>query len=146
MEPTRCTHETLAAEGWRPRELPGFAGLVGPLWTRKEEGAGWAYGLLASASHLNPAGLVHGGLLTTLMDHALSAIGWEAVGRRACVTVQLDTHFLAAAREGEFLIARGRVLRMTSSLLFMQGSVTVVQAEVASASAILKLLGPPTPR
>lgn len=147
MQDIQSTHEALAAAGWRARELPGFAGLVGPLWTRKEEkDASWAYGILAGPAHLNPAGLVHGGLLTTLMDHALSAIGWEATGRRACVTVQLDTHFLAAAREGDFLIARGRVLRATASLLFMQGSIATAETELVSASAILKLQAPPAAR
>ncbi|MBT9504929.1 MAG: PaaI family thioesterase [Burkholderiaceae bacterium] len=134
-------HDTTAisAAGWRQRTLPGFAGLVGPLWTRKEE-QGWAYGLLTTRDHLNPANLVHGGLLTTLIDHALSAIAWEALERRACVTVQLDTYFLAAAREAQFLEARGRVVKATSSLVFMQGQVSVAGLEVVSASAILKIV------
>ncbi|MEF7617441.1 PaaI family thioesterase [Aquincola sp. MAHUQ-54] len=138
-----ATAETLAAAGWRQRQLPGFIGLVGPLWTRKEE-AVWAYGLLAAVAHLNPAGVVHGGLLTSLMDHALSAIAWEAVGRRACLTVQLDTHFIASAREGQFLEARGRVVRATSSLVFMQGQVSVAGADVVTASAILKVVAGPS--
>ena len=33
-----------ALEGWKPRTLPGFFDLVGPLWTRKE-GDSWAYGI-----------------------------------------------------------------------------------------------------
>ena len=127
--------------GWRQRSLPGFAGLIGPLWVRKEE-AGWAYGLLATADHLNPAGVVHGGLLTALLDHGISAIAWEALGRRACVTVQLDTHFLAAAREGQFLEVRGRVMRATSSLVFMQGELSTDGQTVATAVAVLKLMGP----
>lgn len=135
-------HNSLIALGWKPRSLPGFAGLVGPLWTRKEE-SGWAYGLLATAAHLNPAGLVHGGLLTTLIDHALSAIAWEALGRSACVTVQLDTQFLAAALDGHFLEARGQVLRATSSLVFMQGAISVAGSDVLVASAILKRVGKP---
>ncbi|TDP61458.1 PaaI family thioesterase [Roseateles toxinivorans] len=134
-----AAHESLSAAGWRQRTLPGFAGLVGPLWTRKEE-QGWAYGLLTTRDHLNPANRVHGGLLTTLIDHALSAIAWEAVERRACVTVQLDTYFLAAAREGQFLEARGRVVKATSSLVFMQGQVSVAGLDVVGASAILKIV------
>jgi uncharacterized protein (TIGR00369 family) len=130
--------------GWRQRDLPGFIGRVGPLWTRKEE-AGWAYGVLATAQHLNPAGLVHGGLLTTLIDHALSAIAWEAVARRPCVTVQLDAQFLLAAREGQLLEARGRVVRATSSLVFMQGQVVVAGAEIVTASAVLKVMAASTP-
>lgn len=129
----------ISAAGWQQRTLPGFVGLVGPLWTRKEEHS-WAYGLLTTRDHLNPANLVHGGLLTTLIDHALSAIAWQALERRACVTVQLDTHFLAAAREGQFLEARGRVLKATSSLVFMQGQVSVAGLDVVSASAILKIV------
>ncbi|MEO8279404.1 MAG: PaaI family thioesterase [Ideonella sp.] len=127
------------ANGWRQRALPGFAGLIGPLWTRKE-GDQWAYGLLATAEHLNPAGVVHGGLLTSLVDHAVSAIAWQAIGRRACVTVQLDTQFLSAARAGQFLEARGRVVRATSSLVFMQGSISVGDAEIVSASALMKII------
>lgn len=133
------SHDGLNAGGWRQRSLPGFAGLVGPLLTRKEEG-GWAYGLVATQQHTNPAGFVHGGLLTTLIDHALSAIAWEALERRPCVTVQLDTHFLSAAREGQFLEARGRVVRATSSLVFMQGCIAIAGSEIVIASAVLKVL------
>lgn len=128
------------ANGWRQRTLPGFAGLIGPLWTRKEA-VSWAYGLRATADHLNPAAVVHGGLLTSLIDHAISAIAWEAIGRRACVTVQLDTQFISAAREGQFLQARGRVVRATSSLVFMQGSISVDDLEIVTASALMKIIG-----
>ena len=50
-------------EGWKPRTLPGFMGLVGPLWT-KRQGASWNYGIVAEERHTNPAGIVHGGMLT----------------------------------------------------------------------------------
>lgn len=136
---------SLSASGWRERKLPGFAGLVGPLWMRKEE-ALWAYGLLATPEHTNPVGLVHGGLLTTLMDYALGAIAWEAVDRRACVTVQLDTHFVSAARPGQFLEARGRVVRATSSLVFLQGRVEVAGSEIIVASAVFKVIDKPAAR
>lgn len=139
MSGTR-TPQSPSADGWRERSLPGFAGLVGPLWTRQEEDA-WAYGILTTAEHTNPAGMIHGGLLATLMDHALSAIAWEALGRRPCVTVQLDTHFLSAGREGQFLEARGRVVRATSSLVFMHGDVRAEGVELVTASAILKVVG-----
>ncbi|MDZ5460721.1 PaaI family thioesterase [Azohydromonas lata] len=132
-------NEALMHRGWKQRSLPGFIGLVGPLWTCKEE-VSWAYGLLATKEHTNPAGVVHGGLLTTLMDHALSSIAWEAMQRRACMTVQLDTQFLTGAREGQFLEARGKVIRATSSLVFMQGEIRVGEAIVITASAILKMV------
>lgn len=137
--PPPVTAESLAAEGWHCKTLPGFAGLIGPLWVRKEAQA-WAYGLLATADHLNPAGVVHGGLLTALLDHGLSAIAWQALDRRPCVTVQLDTHFLAPARAGQFLEVRGQLLRATSSLVLMRGELSVAGNVVATGAAVLKVL------
>ena len=132
------TAESLAADGWHQKTLPGFAGLIGPLWMRKEAQA-WAFGLLATADHLNPAGVVHGGLLTAMLDHGLSAIAWQALDRRPCVTVQLDTHFLTAARAGQFLEVRGHVMRTTTSLVFMRGELSVAGNVVATGAAVLKV-------
>ena len=129
------------ATPWKQRELPGFIGAVGPLWTRRE-GEGWAYSLEAGAQHLNPAGVVHGGALLTLLDHAISAVAWEASGRKACVTVQLDTHFLSAAKEGERLEARAEVTQRSKSLLFLRATVTVAGRPVACAQSVQKVLAP----
>lgn len=125
-------------DGWKARDLPGFFGLVGPLWT-KREGDAWAYAVLAEARHTNPAGLVHGGMLTTLLDHALSVIAWEANQRKPCITVALDVQFLAAVPPGDLVEARGRIVRQTASLVFMQGNLSVGSEAIAAASAIMKV-------
>lgn len=127
-----------ALEGWKPRALPGFFGLVGPLWTKKE-GESWVYAVLAEEKHVNPAGMVHGGMLATLLDHVLSVIAWEANERKPCITVALDAHFLASACPGDFIVARGRIVRQTATLVFAQGSLTVGSQGIATASAILKI-------
>jgi uncharacterized protein (TIGR00369 family) len=124
--------------GWTPRTLPGFAGLIGPLWTRRDE-QGWAYAVLIEERHANPAGVAHGGLISTLADHALSVIAWEANARRPCITVALDVRFLAPARPGDLVVARGRVVRQTGSLAFVEGRLTVADLEIATASAILSV-------
>jgi uncharacterized protein (TIGR00369 family) len=125
--------------GWKSRPLEGFSGLVGPLWARKEEGS-WAYGFVAEQKHINAAGLVHGGMLTTLVDHALSMIAWQAIDRRPCVTVQLGMQFVAPVRPGRLVEARGRIVRRTSTLIFLQGNLTVDGEEVGTASAVLKIV------
>ena len=128
--------------GWKRRIQPGFIGTAGPLWTRKED-EGWAYGLHAQAQHLNAVGVVHGGALCTLMDHAISTVAWEAGGRVPCVTLQLDTHFIAAARAGQLIEARASVRHRTPGLLFMEGRLSVSGTLVMSAQAIMKLLRAP---
>ena len=125
--------------GWKPLKGAGrFMALAGPLWAARD-GDGWAYGVVSTDEHLNPAGVVHGGLLATLIDHALSTLAWEAAGRAPCVTVQLDTHFLASVPPGVLIEARGRAVRRTSSLLFMHGALSVAGSDVLAAQAVMKL-------
>lgn len=132
--------EALIEAGWKPRELPGFIHTAGPLWIRRED-EGWAYGIATTPAHANPAGLVHGGVLTTLLDHTISTVAWEAAGRKPCVTVQLDTHFLAAAAPGDFIEVRAQVLRTTASLVFLQGQLTSGSGGgIAVATAVMKIL------
>ena len=138
MEKTSTPFDPALA-GWRQHTLDGFIQLAGPLWSRCDEGE-WKYGLLTEAKHANPASVIHGGLLVTLMDHALSAIAWEAAGRLPCVTIQLDTHFLSAVQPGSFIVARGRITRRSSTLVFMQGALSVEKDEVVTGNAILKII------
>ena len=65
--------------GWRERAASGFIGLTGPLWTRREAN-GWGYAFVAEARHTNPAGIVHGGMLMTLVDHAIATVAWDSAG------------------------------------------------------------------
>lgn len=128
-----------STSGWKSRALDGFVGSIGPLWTRKEIDT-WAYAFVPTSQHINPAGIVHGGFLMTLIDHALSAIAWENAGRRPCVTIQIDVRFLTAVQPHTLVEARGRVVRRTATLSFTDGNLTVGAEIVAAASAILKIL------
>ena len=136
---TVVTREQLEAEGWKRRDLGGFIGAAGPLWTRREA-QGWRYGLLVEDRHLNPAGVMHGGALTTLLDHVVSTVAWEACERRPCVTLQLDSQFLAAVKAGQFIEASASVKHRTRGLIFMQGQVSADGQAVLSGQAILKVM------
>jgi acyl-coenzyme A thioesterase PaaI-like protein len=137
--PSHTTPETLEQQGWKPRDLPGFIGLAGPLWTRRE-GETWAYGLLLGDRHLNPAGRAHGGALMTLMDHAISSVAWEVSGRRPCVTLQMDCHFLAALVPGQFVEVRVDITHQTGNLVFSKGLMSSGGTPVLTAQAVLRKL------
>ena len=137
--PADITPEQLEAQRWKPRDLPGHIGQIGPMWTRKEPD-GWAYGLLCDAKHLNPARVMHGGVTASLLDHAISAVAWEACGRKPCLTVQLDTHFVESGKIGEVLITKPHVVRATRSLIFITTEVTVDKRVLAMASGVFKIL------
>ena len=136
------TPERLESERWKPRDLPGHIGQIGPMWTRKEPD-GWAYGLLCDAKHLNPARVMHGGVTASLLDHAISAVAWEACGRQPCLTVQLDTHFLAPVAEGQFAEVRVKINNRSRSLMFLYGEMTVNGTLAATAQAVMKVMTVP---
>ncbi|HEX2943149.1 MAG TPA: PaaI family thioesterase [Rhodopila sp.] len=119
-----------AADGWRPMPrapLPGGLGV--PLARR--DGEHWLYGLQTTEAHVNPSGVVHGGVLMAFADHALSLLAWAAAERAPCTTIQLNTHFLDAVRPGEFIFLRGEVTRRTRGLVFVRG---VIHTQTAEAS------------
>jgi uncharacterized protein (TIGR00369 family) len=62
--------------------------------------------------HLNSGGVVHGGVLMTLLDSACgfaSAIDETSGARRYPMTLSFSTHFMATAREGDLrIVARKR--------------------------------------
>ena len=110
------------AEGWRT--LPGapLPGGLGIPWARRVDDL-WQYGLLTTPKHANNNGVVHGGVLMAFADHGLSFLAWEAAGRALCTTIQLNTHFLDAAKPGEFIQLRGEVTRRTQGLVFVRGMI-----------------------
>lgn len=132
--------DALRTQGWKSHEQSGHIGHIGPLLSKRNASGQWGYALLMDAQHLNPAGVVHGGVILSLADHAASAVAWEQTGRQACVTVQLDSHFIAPARCGDLLLADVHVLEQTSSMVFVRVDVMVQERRIAAVQAILKVL------
>ena len=133
--------------GWRALALPGLMSTIGPLLSRRVDGS-WRYGLATNSAHANPIGRIHGGVLTSLADHAMTLVAWEAAGRRPVVTVHLGADFLDAAEPGDFLEADVELRRMTGSLLFLETTISTLNRPIAAASAVMKIAHTPqsTPR
>lgn len=105
---------------WKRREMKGIPASLGAVWTHRDE-SGWHYAVQLDESHCNAQGFVHGGVLMTFMDHALSLMIWEAAERAFCSTVHLDNHFLAAVRAPAFVELDAEILRQGRNLAFVRG-------------------------
>lgn len=126
--------------GWEAFPDEGFIDLVGPLKIRRTPGGPRAFGFTAERKHANLIGLVHGGMLMTLADRALGVGAWDAADGRPCVTVQFDMQFVAAARMGDFIFVEPEVFRLTSSLVFMRGTLRTGERDLAAAAGVWKIL------
>ena len=129
-----------AAAGWDPDEDEGFVALVGPMWKRRS-GETDRYAFVAEPKHHNRRGVVHGGMLMTFADRALGRTCRYANAHRPQATVQLDVHFIDAVKVGEFVEARCRVMRRTSTLMFASAELAVGTRVVATANGVWKTLG-----
>lgn len=111
-------------EGERPSP---FGVMVGA--TREEAGEGYArMSLVLEEKHTNPNGVVHGGVLCTLMDEAcgwavMTVRGYEAMVAAPHATVDMNVSFLSGARPGDKLTITARALRVGRSVAFAEAEV-----------------------
>src|SRR4051812_34914361 len=122
---SRVAHGMLAAEG------------TGPAWgIRIEEArAGYArLSMIVRADMLNGHGIVHGGIVFALADTAFAYICNG--GNEKTVAAQASVVFLAAASEGETLIAEGEEVATSG-----RSGVTRVSVRTADGRAIAEFTG-----
>ena len=143
MESRSNLSEPSPGEGWVRHREPGLIALVGPLWEHQGNSPDeFRLGFLAEERHTNRGGFVHGGMLMTLIDHAIGMIVLNHNATESQATIQLDSHFMDIVYPGDFVIASSRVMRKTRSLIFMQGELHVGTRQVCTASGVWKLLRP----
>ena len=120
---------------------PGFGGLVGPFYA-KREGREISLGLRLEPRHLNSRGTCHGGLLATLADVALGyacvAAGEEGQSRNF-VTIDLSIEYLASTQAGDWLYSQAQVLKADTRTAAAAGYLLVEGRPVARISANFRL-------
>lgn len=123
------------------RDQSGFGQLVGPLYVRKpKDGRSFAWGFRAATKHLNPGGVVHGGMLVTFADQCFGALAYFAAGKRPCTTIDLSASFMAPGLPGDWIECTGAVSRVTRELVFVTGCITAGDRTLVDLKGIWKRL------
>jgi len=118
-------------------ESDTFNGLVGPYYYQSDDPAKVKVAFKAEKRHLNGGGTVHGGCLLTLADTSLFIFALPHLGDGGAVTLQLDSQFQAAGREGDIIVATGEITRAGRSVIFGRGELTANGKVLMSFSGIL---------
>ena len=84
--------------------------------------------LTLEEKHMNPNGVLHGGVLTTLMDestgHAIVTLrGLDAMAETPHATVDMSVSFLSGARVGDELVCEATTLRLGRAVAFAEAEV-----------------------
>ncbi|MHA6482341.1 PaaI family thioesterase [Paenibacillus sp. strain BS8-2] len=112
------------AERWRllaERAEKTFWGRLG-CKVVEADGGKTTISLAIEPTHLNLLGIVHGGVLMSMMDNAMGLLVMLAESNERTVTANMNTHFLASARGG--------TLTCSSVLIHRSGRTITLQATV----------------
>lgn len=135
----------------RPHGLPeeaqelstgGFNVYVGPFYRLPdaEDGAVKRFAFVIADKHMNAAGSVHGGMLMTFADTAMSQtsrIGTEAKGGN---TIALNCDFVGPGRLGDVVEARVRVSRRARTMVFLSAELYAGDRLLLVATGLWKII------
>jgi uncharacterized protein (TIGR00369 family) len=124
---------------WKPLKAGPFMASLGPLLVSRGGEGSFMYALETGEEHANALGLVHGGVISSLLDQVISMVAWTAADREPVVTMQLDTRFLRATKPGARLEAHAQIRHMAGSTIFVDAEVSRDMEIVALATALMKI-------
>ena len=96
-------------------------------------------------SHLNKAGITHGGYICTIIDAGAGTAAHRSSGNRPCVTISLDIKFIAPSILGNELIGSVEINKITKSMVFLNCKLKCKNKLISSAVGIWKILKRPLP-
>lgn len=134
--------ETGEFAGWSRWMGDPFEEAVGPFYFRTDEQGRHITAFRAQRKHMNMGGRMHGGCLMAVADMAIFTIARQELEGHRGVTVALDSVFLDAGWEDDFVEATGEVTRAGGSLIFVRGQVAVGERLLLTFSGVIKKLRP----
>jgi uncharacterized protein (TIGR00369 family) len=117
-----------------------FENYVGPVFEHGAPGAK-TYAMRLDARHMNRRGILHGGMFMTFADLTLGQAVWDLTNKAPVVTLNMQTHFLKPAVEGNILQVTPELVRRTRALVFMRGDFKVEDETIFTVQSVWKLLG-----
>jgi len=107
--------------------------IIGFLGLRIEEADGERIVMTMEADdrHLNPLGIVHGGVTATLLDSVMGCAVYQACPGAKSVTTNLNVHYMAPLQKGR-ITATARVEHRSRSTLTVTGKVMNDQGEMCA--------------
>jgi uncharacterized protein (TIGR00369 family) len=119
----------------------GFNLFAGPFWrlSADADGMGARYAFIVQPKHMNGSGAVHGGLLMTFADVAMSRTARLATGVDGCSTLALTADFVGPGKLGDLIEAAVRVTRRTRTLVFQSADIVANGRTLMVATGLWKI-------
>lgn len=118
----------------------GFNAYAGPFWRLADEDGAKRYALRVEPKHMNSSGSLHGGVLMTFADIAMSQTSRAVSGASTCTTVSLTCDFTGPGKLGDVIIAQVRVTRQTRTMVFLSAELVCEKRTLGVATGLWKIL------
>ena len=118
----------------------GFMKHNGGVLFRTISNTEYEFKTIINESHLNAAGITHGGYLSALIDAGSGTAAHRAAGNIPCVTISLDLKFIGISKENDEIIGTTKILKKTNNLIFLFCELKCNNKIITSASGIWKIL------
>ena len=118
----------------------GFMKYLGGLDLKKINDTDYEFTVEIKDIHLNTGQMAHGGFLSTIADTGMGTAAHQVAGDRRCVTINLNLKFITAAKLGEKLNGKVKILKKTKTLVFINCEINNAKDIVVSASGTWKIL------
>ena len=113
-----------------------------PLYSKRTEKA-VVLGLRVAKPHTNGQGLVHGGLIATLVDNAMAYSCRQVMGGWASswmATISLTVDFVGPAQIGQWLTVESDVIKTGKTICFAQSLIKADGNVIARANATFRVV------
>ena len=91
-------------------------------------------------THLNKAGITHGGYICTIIDAGAGTAVYRSAGNKVCVTISLDIKYIGSSKIGDEIIGNVKIQKVTNTLVFMNCELRSKKNKIAIASGVWKKL------
>ena len=118
----------------------GFMKHNGGVLFRSKSDTEYEFKSIINENHLNAAKITHGGYISALIDAGAGTAAYKTSEGAICVTISLDIKFIGASKVGDEVTGFTRILKKTSTLIFLFCELRCNDKIITSASGIWKIL------
>ena len=119
---------------------PGFMKHNGGLLFKIISENEYQFKTIIRESHLNAAGITHGGFIASVVDAGAGTAAHRAADNNPCVTISLELKFISAVKLNQEIIGKTLIQKKTKTMVFLTCELKAENKIVATASGVWKIL------
>ena len=141
-KPLVTSVEVTPPPGFSQHELlDPFEAHMGPFFERVDAEGNHVGAFITDERHLRADGSVHEGMMMTFADTFLGGAALRSSQSKSCVTMSLQTSFLADLTQGDLVECHTKVDKQTRTVVFVSARFTVDGKPVMTATGLWRMVG-----